>query len=47
MILKAMNDFKLSKNNCFMVGDSYSDLIAAKKTKIHFYKKENNSLFTQ
>ncbi len=47
MILQAMYDFKLSKESCFMIGDSISDSIAAKKTKIKFYKKEKNSLFNQ
>ena len=47
MIIQAMNDFKLSKQNCFMIGDSTSDSIAAKKVKIKFYKKEKNSLFNQ
>lgn len=47
MIQKAFKKFKLSNKNCLMVGDKYSDLLAAKKAKIKFYKKENSSLFNQ
>ncbi len=47
MILKAMKDFKLSKKNCFMIGDSISDQQAAKKTQIKFYKKQKGSLYNQ
>ena len=47
MILKAMKDYKLSRENCFMIGDSTSDLRSAKKTGINFYKKQEGSLFTQ
>lgn len=47
MILKAMKDYKLSRENCFMIGDSTSDLNSAKKTGIKFYKKQEGSLFKQ
>ena len=45
MIKKALRDFKLSTNNCFMIGDKNSDLLAAKKTNMVFYKKKNNHFF--
>ena len=47
MILKAMKDYKLSRENCFMIGDSASDRQSAKKTGIKFYKKKKGSLFSQ
>lgn len=47
MIQKALKEFKLSNKNCLMIGDKYSDLKAAKKAKVRFYKKENYSLFNQ
>ena len=47
MIQKALKEFKLSNKNCLMIGDKYSDLQAAKKAKVRFYKKEKSSLFNQ
>jgi len=47
MIKKALHDFKILNKNCFMIGDKNSDLIAAKKTGIKFYKKSKISLHKQ
>lgn len=47
MIKKALKDFKILNRNCFMIGDKNSDLIAAKKTGIKFYKKRKISLYNQ
>lgn len=47
MIIQAMNEYGLTSHSCFMIGDKISDLVAAKKSKIKFYKKERNSLFNQ
>ena len=47
MIQKALKDFKLSNKNCVMIGDKNLDYLAAKKSKINFYKKQNISLFSQ
>ena len=47
MLMRALKDYKISRKNCFMIGDKKSDLLAAKKTKIIFYKKKNSSLFNQ
>ena len=47
MILKAMKKYNLNKKNCFMIGDKNLDKIAAKKSGIKFYFKENKSLYTQ
>ena len=40
MLMRALKDYKISRKNCFMIGDKKSDLLAAKKTKIIFYKKK-------
>jgi len=47
MILKAINFFKIKKNNSFMIGDSKSDYFAAKKAGIKFEYKKNYSLKKQ
>ena len=47
MLKRALKDFKISPKDCFMIGDKKSDLLAAKKTDITFYKKKNHSLFEQ
>lgn len=47
MLKKALKDFKISPKNCFMIGDKKSDLLAAKKTDITFFKKKRHSLFVQ
>jgi len=47
MILKCMKKHKLTKKNCFFIGDSYTDKLAAKNAGITFYKKENKSLLIQ
>ncbi len=41
MILKALKEFKIKKNNTFMIGDSKSDYLASKKAGIRFeFKKK-------
>ena len=43
-----MNVFMVwERKKAMMIGDKYSDLQAAKKAKVRFYKKENYSLFNQ
>ena len=39
MIIKAVKELGLDVNKSFMVGDKYSDLMAAKKSNIRFYFK--------
>ena len=36
MLLKAMKDFKLSRKNCYFIGDRRKDELASKKAKIRF-----------
>lgn len=41
MILKALKNYKIKPENCFMIGDQRSDYLSAKKTNIDFeYKKK-------
>lgn len=47
MIIKAKRKFKLNSKNCFMIGDKFSDKLAAKKAKIKFYFKQNQSFLIQ
>lgn len=47
MILKALKKFKIKKKNSFMIGDSRSDYLAAKRAGIKFEYKKNYSLYKQ
>ena len=47
MILKALKDWQLKKNNCLMIGDKITDKIAARRAGIKFYIKKKNSLYSQ
>jgi len=47
MIFKAFKDFNLKPENCFMIGDSRSDYLAAKRADINFEYKKKYSLFNQ
>ena len=47
MILKCMKKYNLNKKNCFFIGNSIADKIAAKNAGIRFYLKENKSLLDQ
>ena len=44
MLLKAIRKYNINKEKSFMIGDSESDLICAKKAKIKFFFKKNNLL---
>ena len=41
-----MKDFKLSRKNCYFIGDRRKDELASKKAKIRFEYREKN-LFNQ
>lgn len=48
MIIKALNKWSLKKENVFMIGDKYTDKLAAKNAKIKFqYKSKKNNLYNQ
>ena len=47
MILKALKKYKLSSNECIMIGDRKSDMLAAKKSNIEFEYKAKISLEIQ
>ena len=47
MILKALKKYKLSSNECIMIGDKKSDMLAAKKSNIKFEYKAKKSLEEQ
>lgn len=47
MILRALRDFNLKTENCFMIGDSRSDYLAAKKANVNFEYKKKCNLFDQ
>ena len=44
MLLKAIKKYNIEKEKSFMVGDSRSDQICAKRAKIKFFFKKNNLL---
>ena len=44
MIIKAFKKYNIIKEKSFMIGDTKSDLICAKKAKIKFFFKKNNLL---
>ena len=46
MILKAAKDFNVDLKKSFMIGDSLSDKLAAKRAGILFFKKKQNLLIT-
>ena len=43
MFKKAMEDFKIDKNNSYFIGDNDSDRKAAKKFKIKYFNVDNNT----
>lgn len=47
MLIKALRDFKLKPNECFMIGDQKTDYVSAKKTNVRFQYKKNYSLKLQ
>jgi histidinol phosphatase-like enzyme len=47
MILKALKKYKLSSNECIMIGDKGSDMLAAKKSNIEFEYKSTKPLDMQ
>jgi D-glycero-D-manno-heptose 1,7-bisphosphate phosphatase len=47
MILNALSDFNLKTVNCFMIGDSRSDYLAAKRANVNFQYKKKCNLFDQ
>ena len=47
MILKAKKKYNLDHKNCFMIGDNLTDQLAAKRAKVNFFFKKDQSLFTQ
>jgi len=47
MILKALKKYKLKPNECIMIGDKRSDMLAAKKSKIEFEYKLTKPLDIQ
>jgi D-glycero-D-manno-heptose 1,7-bisphosphate phosphatase len=47
MILKALKNFKIKKEDCFMIGDNKSDYLASKNAGIRFEFKKNYSLNKQ
>jgi len=47
MILKALKDFNLRKNNCIMIGDKKIDLQAAENAGIRFSYKKKGNLYKQ
>lgn len=47
MFLKALKKYKLKASECFMIGDSITDKIASKKSRIKFSFKEKTSLYNQ
>ena len=47
MFEKAINKWNINRKNSVMIGDKFSDYIAAKKSKIKFYYKENSNFRDQ
>lgn len=47
MILKALRDFKVKKENAYMIGDSKIDYLAAKRSGVEFQYKKKISLYKQ
>ena len=47
MILKALRDFKINRDNAFMIGDSKSDYLASKRAGIRFEFKKKYPLDKQ
>ena len=47
MILNAIKRWDLEKFNCAMIGDSYTDEIAAKKAGIKFFYINKKPLFNK
>ena len=45
MITNILKNWNIDKENSFFIGDSETDLAAAKKSRIKFIKKENNEDF--
>ena len=44
MLLKAKKDFNIDLNKSFMIGDSKTDALAARKINLLFVKKKANLL---
>ena len=47
MLIKAIKKWNIAKDKSFMIGDQYTDFLAAKRAKIKFYFKEKCSMYTQ
>ena len=47
LIIKAIEKWNVDIKNSFFIGDNTTDKIAAEKSNIKFYFKENNSLYDQ
>jgi len=44
MIKSILKNWDVDLKNSFMIGDKYSDLLAAKKSNLKFYYSKNNFL---
>ena len=47
MLIKAIKKWNIAKGKSFMIGDQYTDFLAAKRAKIKFYFKKKCSMYTQ
>ena len=45
MIEKAINDFKITRDSSFLVGDKETDILSAKKSKIKSFLFNEKNLF--